>query len=642
MRTPRQPARLFHLCFPTFALLFLVSIVVAKPSDGGPAAPWPIKPYAALLVVESWSDPASLLIDHRKDEFQPVAALLKAWTVPFDILRLDQQHLNGSHLLDRDGSIRYGVVIWLADLDSYSGQNLTALQEAVQAGTSLLVVRSRFCDPTLERILGLKYKEPYGSTDPFKISKLHFITKEVSGQRTGEDQAAGDYGQRFWVEPRGAEILVRQDRHPVLTLRQNVVEGSAVWLGTPSLAAIRDSIYWRSLFFRSMVWSLGYLIKPDVDYSSRIVMEMDDWGTSDKGFLSYWRYPTPNEETIHERLTAPLQKRGAVAIANVITGYVDRNTKRVESPWTRQFTDLFGVAQDYASTQQGLKTAVQAGVVEIQSHGWTHMQPDLDSAPGPWWTADLAGEASVSGWYTEFEDQRRGTEIAAITQRLHMRRSLEYLRKDFGVRPLSLREGGGGWSKSYANHTGRLAAEMGFGLFHAEPDFYYFLSRDLVLDMAGIGPEAYHGFERPFRPEQWPAHPDGPLILTFHDRDIALQPDFLERLFSALPAGLETLSMNQYVGLLHAGIHSSVNDGWQLTVQFDEPYCAYFAGHSSSWQLWIADSIKETLSAKGPLVLTVDGKAAASLSMTELKGEFVRMVFPAGLGSHIWKLASAR
>jgi hypothetical protein len=568
-----------------------------------------------------------------------VAALLKAWSVPFDILRLDQQHLNTSHLLDRSGHIRYGAVLWLADLDSYSGQDLSALQDAVQMGTSLIVVHSRFHSPVLERILGLKFKELYGATDPLKVMQPHFITREVAEHKMGQLETSGDYGQRLWAELRGANVLVSQENHPLLTLCQSAGEGSAVWIGAPKLAAMRDSAYWRSLFFRSLLWCLGYVVKPDIDYSRRIVMEMDDWGTSDKGFLSYWRYPIPNEETIQQRLIAPLEKRRAVAIANVITGYVDRKFKRIISPWTQQFTDLFGVSQDYASAQKGMKAAVRAGVLEIQSHGWTHMQPDLDSSPGPWWTADLAGEASVSGWYTEFEDQRRGTEIAAITQRLHLRRSLEYLREDFGVRPLSLREGGGGWSKSYVNHTGRLAAEMGFGLFHAEPDFYYFLSRELVLDMTGIGPEAYCGFERPFRFDQWPSHPDGPLILTFHDRDIALQPNFLERLFSALPADLETLSMNQYLGFLHAEVQSLAKDGWELIFRYDEPYCAYFGGHPSSWQLWMADPLRERLKSAGPLTVSVDGKTTTSMSGSDIRGEILKIAIPEGTGTHVWKLA---
>jgi hypothetical protein len=49
----------------------------------------------------------------------------------------------------------------------------------------------------------------------------------------------------------------------------------------------RDSGYWRSLFFRSLVWSLGYIVQPNIDYSHSIEIEIDDWGTSDKGYLSF-------------------------------------------------------------------------------------------------------------------------------------------------------------------------------------------------------------------------------------------------------------------------------------------------------------------------------------------------------------------
>ena len=132
---------------------FLGSFFFYPAGGSAVTSSWETKPYQVLLVVERWNDPASLLVDHQKDEFQPVAALLKAWSVPFDIFRLDQQHLDSSHLLDRDGRIRYGAVIWTADRDSYSSQNLAALEEAVQAGTSLLVVRSRFRDPALEQEL---------------------------------------------------------------------------------------------------------------------------------------------------------------------------------------------------------------------------------------------------------------------------------------------------------------------------------------------------------------------------------------------------------------------------------------------------------------------------------------------------------
>src|SRR5215469_14016698 len=109
-----------------------------------------LKPYRVLLVVASWNDPSSQVISEQ-DSFQPVAALLKAWSVPFDILRLDQQNLGASYLFDRSGKARYGAVLWLADSASYAGKNLDILSEAINAGTSVIVAVSRFASLALER-----------------------------------------------------------------------------------------------------------------------------------------------------------------------------------------------------------------------------------------------------------------------------------------------------------------------------------------------------------------------------------------------------------------------------------------------------------------------------------------------------------
>jgi hypothetical protein len=131
----------------------------------------------------------------------------------------------------------------------------------------------------------------------------------------------------------------------------------------------------------------------------------------------------------------------------------------------------------------------------------------------------------------------------------HLKRSVDYLWEDFGKRPLSLRAGGAAWSKSYANHTGRIAAQAGLGLFQAGTTFNFYLDRDLVLDMAGVTAGASHSYDRPLQAESWPAHPDGPLMVTAHDRDIALQPDFLDRFFQSLPSEYKTLSMESIRGL---------------------------------------------------------------------------------------------
>jgi hypothetical protein len=622
--------------------LFLTVIAAVGSS---PAARLGVRPYRALLIVEGWSDPTSILIDHEKDYFQPVAALLKAWSVPFDIFRLDQQHLDSTYLFSRSGEVRYGVVIWLADAPSYAKDDLGSLEQAAHAGTSVLVAKSRFLDSTLERLLGLKYREAYSATDPLRVTEAHFITRELTAQKMDALDVSWEFDNRIWVEPQAAKVLIDQNRHPVLTINQPESDTSAIWLGAPALSSLRDSSYWRQLFFRSLLYSIGYMVLPDIDYNHRVEIEIDDWGTADKGFLSYWRYLEPSEDILRRYLLLPLERRHAVVAANVIEGYVDREQKSITSPWTKRFTDLYGIHQDYASTQRGLKAAVAAGVVEIESHGWTHMQPDLESPPGPWWTADLAGEGSADGWYTEFEDTRRGAESPAIVQLFRMKRSLEYLQEDFGQRALELRPGGGGWSKSQFNNTGRIAAQAGFGLFHAEPDFYYYLDKDLVLDMTGIAPQIpTTSYDRlgELHPERWPAHPDGPAMLLFHDRDIALQPEFVERLFAALPPAQETLSVNEYIGVLHSQINSSAADAWQITFRFDPHYCAYFETHASSWRLWLSDSFGEKLKSLHYLQISVDGRAPVRIKAADLLHATMAIDLPAGPGTHVWKLEEAK
>jgi hypothetical protein len=582
------------------------------------------------------------VVSSETDKFQPVAALLKAWSVPFDVLRLDLQHLDASYLFRRSGEIRYGAVIWLADPSSYGEQDMASLEEATRAGTGLIMVDSRFLDPTLEKLLGLKFKDFYTSTDAFQVTKGHYITRDIAVGKSSPSALSHDYSDRLWVQPTSAEVLIAQGQHPVLTVNQPGLGISALWLGSPGLSVLCDSIFWRDLFFRSLVWSLGYVVVPNMDYAHRIILELDDWGTADKGFLSYWRYLEPNEETIRQDLIVPLQQHHGVASAEVDTGYVDRQSKRVVSPWTQRFTDLYGLHQDYASTLQGLKEAVVAGVLDIESHGWTHMEPNLQSPPGPWWTADLAGEGSMVGWYAEFEDQRRGEEIPAVTQIYHMERSLAELRQDFGEQALELKPGNNSWSKSQFNNTAGLAARVDFGLFHGDKATYY-LDHELVLEMADVVPDFNTGYDLldVLHPERWPDHPDGPVILGFHDRDIALDHNFMERLFAALPTSYQTLGMNQYIGIIHTEINSSAESGgWQLSFAQDSHYCAYFANHPSSWLLWLSDPLREQLAASR-LEVSIDGKTA-NLRAEDFDHGTLRIDLPPGLGTHAWKLEAAK
>ena len=597
------------------------------------------KPYRVLLVVEQRSDPYGIVVSTGADKFQPVAALLKAWSVPFDILRLDQQHLDAAYLFRREGGIRYGAIVWVSDPPSYSKQDFASLEEAAHAGTGLIVINSRFLDPTLAKLLGLKFKELYTATDGFQVTQRHYITRDIAAEFAGS-VLTQDYSDRIWVQPSGAEVLISQGQHPVVTVNQLGPGTSALWLGSPNLSVFCSSLFWRNLLFRSLVWDLGYVVVPNVDYAHRIIFELDDWGTADKGFLSYWRYLEPSEQTIRESLVAPLKQHHAVASAEVDTGYVDRQSKRVVSPWVQKFTDLYGLHQDYASTRLGLKAAADSGVLDIESHGWTHMEPDLDSPPGPWWTADLTGEGSIVGWYGEFSDQRRGNEIPAVTQIFHMEQSLAELQQDFGKEALELKPGNNEWSKSQFNNTAGLAARVGFGLFHGDKDTYY-LDHELVLDMANVVPDFNTGYNLlgALNPEQWPDHQDGPLILGFHDRDIALDHHFMERLFAALPATYTTLGTNQYIGILHTRINSFTDGAaLQLTFALDSHYCTYFASHPSSWRLWLSDPLIQQMAASHGET-SIDDKPT-KIQAEDFAHESMTIDLPPGLGPHSWKLAT--
>jgi hypothetical protein len=107
------------------------------------------------------------------------------------------------------------------------------------------------------------------------------------------------------------------------------------------------------------------------------------------------------------------------------------------------------------------------------------------------------------------------------------------LQEDFAAQALELKPGNNSWSTSQFNNTAGLAARVGFGLFHGDKATYY-LDRQLALDMANVIPDFNTGYDMlvTLNPERWPDHPDAPVILGFHDRDIALDHGFMERLFA--------------------------------------------------------------------------------------------------------------
>ena len=258
---------------------------------------------------------------------------------------------------------------------------------------------------------------------------------------------------------------------------------------------------------------------------------------------------------------------------------------------------------DYVSAKKGLDAGLKEGVLEIQCHGYTHMLPDLDSPPGPFWTAPMDGTGTL-GFDEEFSDRLRNREVPAITQRYLMERGLENIAKDFGVVPLFVINGGSGWSRSYPNNSPRLAAGLGFGLSHFGTPGY--LGRDLVInDMAPVVPQGSWQHDRkPPTPDDVPWSTDGPYWLIFHDRDVSLDPTSAERLLTSLGSAVRYLSANEYAAYLHTRVERE-DQAPSLAVYYDEHYCKYFGTHESKWVLHLSDELRRNLKTGAPEKQTV-------------------------------------
>ena len=456
-------------------------------------------------------------------------------------------------------------------------------------GARLVVLGNTIISEKVAELAGVRYVSDYASSDDLKVDREHFITRGVTG-RPQLLVGSAPYLPGYKVSAQTATVLLSRGSRPFLTIRELDGGGRVVWFGAyrATVQMLNQTV--RDLFKRSLVWAQGYALY--AEYPRHVMLMMDDMGASEKTYLPYWSYPSLSEGQIRAGLIDPLKRHGAMMIQNVNTGFVDRQTGRVLNPWKQTAVadeTVPGRTHDFASTKRGLDAGMREGVFEIQSHGWTHMLPDLESPPGPWWTAPMDGAGSLS-WYTEFYDRIRRREIPAAVQRAHMERSIECLQEDFGVRPLFVNPGGGSISSSYVNHTGRIAAQVGFGLTRLTGLTY--LGRDYVIALNPVLVNEQWSFERGhLKPEDIPWTHDGPYFLGMHDRDVAQSSGSIDGLLENLGPGVHYMSADEFCGYLHARVErgSSVDGSLSLVVVYDGHYCRYFASHDSVWTLHLAD-----------------------------------------------------
>lgn len=574
--------------------ILLGALAFAPLHAAGPGKPLP---YRFLLVVgDQWEDDTSTLI-HRPADFQVVAALLTSWGLPFDILRLDQQPLDAYHVLDREGGSRYGTILWMADPELSRERGTGFVSRLVRDhGASLVAIGDTVQAPGIAELAGVRYETDYKLPDGLEFTRGHFITRGLEG-RDAEFTSGASYGVNGTRVTAPAErIHAVRGSAPFLTARQVDGGGRVVWLGADRSVAQLEKQIVRDLLKRALVWAQGFALY--AEYERSVILFLDDFGTSEKTVLAYWHYKTPTEEEIRDGMIEPMKRHGAVMDLNVITGFADRKTRRILVPWTQRIADeLDGrTVHDFASTRRGIEAGVKAGVFQIESHGWTHMLPDLESPPGPWWTAPLDGVASLD-WYNEFGDRLRSREIPAAIQQDHLRRSIEHIEEDFGVRPLVLRPGGSLFSHAYASNTSRIAAQLGFAI--TTGSIVHFLSPERVILLEPISRKLGWAFNRPVTAAGMPWTIDAPQWIGSHDRDLAMDSGSFARLLEELGPGVRYMSGREYAAYMHARVRRDDGEGLALTIDYDPHYCAFFADHPSRWTLHVSDETRQSLNLGG-------------------------------------------
>jgi hypothetical protein len=548
------------------------------------------KPYRVLLVIaDQWKDPTSALIADG-GEFQELVTLLKSWGVPFEIVRLDRERLEARHFMDAGGRARYGAIIWDAEQTArILKQDYGVLARAVHdLHISLIAIANRIREPVIQELLGIRYLADHPHSSDLKIAGSHFLTRGLTDPLDAGDSASA-FKQRVQVKVESARVLVTQGDFAQATIREIDPDTRAIWIGGDASRMFSYQPV-RTLLRRALTSAVGYaLVKT---WQNHIILMMDDLGSAQNAWLEHWHYPALSADRIRRYLIRPLQQHNAVLVVNVLPGFVDDRARRIVPSWQQDFTDAFGVRQNYRSTKEGLDEGVRLGVIEIQSHGWTHMQPDLDSSPGPWWGSPVDGERAEVGWYREFFDVRRNAEIPAATQRLHLERSKEWIRRQFGAEPLAFAAGGNAVSTSFVNNTWRIAAGEGFGWYGG------YLGDDFAVQGNANATAPFGGTEDV--PLILPAPPDG------HDRGIAKDPEGFAAVFDRYPAA-RFMGLDEYIGYIHAQVRST---GGLLSLEISNHprFGRYFGSHRSQWSLHLSDWLMAQMQGE-QWELKIDGQA---------------------------------
>jgi hypothetical protein len=545
--------------------------------------------------------------------YRGIVELLLLHGIPFDIRWIDLQPLRPEEFTLRQIP---ASVLWLAcPAGAISDANVQALRQAVWVGATLWGPVETW-DGRL--------------ADLFGVTVGGFVT--LQGVRTldpWEDSATRAYG----VAPRAMRLLRPQpgvrvlatgaDGSPLLTLRA-YGEGGAVAVAVPTdqLFPLKPKLdYWvtHTDGLNGVIRDWLVAVSPYGLWMAPLkrtaVLRMDDPQTSSKIWLQnqppppLTRYPeiTPAE---WDRIADMLRAHQAVLSVMYVPAFVDDGDAGSGDllvqgqPVSRRCGQVFDSRDvvfvgrgggwrdpyyDFPAEFQALRRLFDAGVLDIESHGFLHTTMFLDD-----WCRDPArGQKYL--WMTEFYDLLRGIAPQPAAQEARLRQSIERIRAAFGRAPVVFSPP----LHQYTRATPVVAQSLGLPLLHALTPLV--LDRQPIVEAAGFVTYWVHLSDLPE-----PMALDGgyPMAIGMHDWDFRRLPfDWLAHWLN-LYRGLGVrrfIGFRELVGYMSARLRLSyieTLDGLQQVIaevdirRTGGPGGAesrYFASRPQPWLVYLPD-----------------------------------------------------
>lgn len=299
-----------------------------------------------------------------------------------------------------------------------------------------------------------------------------------------------------------------------------------------------------------------------IDLENSMILRMDDPGSCERAYLQGYDtriLNTDDWQHVYDTLTAFNGKLSVMYVplwvddANVnngalfIRGEQIRKRKKAATYLSKDVVfvkeDCQGAKKtyDYTTEFEVLKKQNRSGVIDIESHGLTHVDVDLNR-----W-AEAPDRYTNLNWYHEFRHVNRNTDIDKEVQAAFLSKSTELIQELFGIVPSSVTPSG---------HEQSLNSEE---VAHAH-GFHIFSSECNSLKKNGIvvrNDKMRSVFFENTAPSSVFAESGYPVVGVFHDFDIVTRgKDWLRQTLEAWrEKGIRKfISLRELAAYLHASL----------------------------------------------------------------------------------------